>query len=70
MTRLFGHTGLINDSYYEKNDVIRTVAIAQKLKVMTLLLFPKYNATTLKFFLEGKDTKENRIQVRRHPRLC
>ena len=65
VTSLFGKTGVVSESFYGVNDIIRTVAIAQKLKIMTLILFKKHNATTLQFTLGGKDGGERKLEVGR-----
>ena len=54
LTDIFGANCSVDEGNYEENEAIRSATIAQKFKTMTLVVYDKYNATTLHFRLKGK----------------
>ena len=63
LTGIFGANCSIDEGHYDENDAIRSATIAQKFKTMTLIVYDKYNATTLYFRLKGKFGQNDTIMV-------
>ena len=60
-----GEDGKLEEGNYDDNDVVRTIAIAQKFDVVTVLLYEKRNATKLQFSLTGKSKAGDHMSVSR-----
>ena len=63
VTGLIGSGGKMQEGKYDEHDIIRTVAIAQKFSVVTVVMYPGKNATTLGFTLVGKTANDTKVQV-------
>lgn len=59
LTDLLEPGGKITSAKHDRSSAVRIAAVANKFKVMTLLLYPDGNATTLKFYLQGLRTGED-----------
>jgi hypothetical protein len=44
----------IEEGSYEENDAVRSVAIAKKFRLVTIVLYAGHNATTLTVHISGK----------------
>ncbi|XP_050410392.1 N-acetylglucosamine-1-phosphotransferase subunits alpha/beta isoform X1 [Patella vulgata] len=55
LTGVFGMDGMVTSAVYNSSVIIRQVAIANKYKVLTLLLNDNHNKTLLVFSLKGHD---------------
>ena len=64
LTGIFGSNSSVDEGHYEENGAVRSATIAQKFKTMTLIVYDKYNATTLHFRLKGKLGVNGSIMVR------
>jgi hypothetical protein len=61
---MVGSGGKVEEGEYDDAGVLRTVAIAQKFGVVTVLLYPEpANATTLAFRLTGKTSNNTKVTV-------
>ncbi len=62
----FNLTGVyesVEEGSYDDNEAIRSATIAQKFCTMTLVVYDKYNATTLHFALKGKTASNESLTV-------
>lgn len=65
LSQILGVNGTVAETnyMYEDLDIIRSVSVAQKYKVMTLVLYKDKNATTLSFSLNLKNSNNSESQV-------
>ncbi|XP_033751371.1 LOW QUALITY PROTEIN: N-acetylglucosamine-1-phosphotransferase subunits alpha/beta-like [Pecten maximus] len=59
LTSLVGLKGSIFHASYNQSNVVRTAAVGNKFRVMTLLLHPKHNKTVVTFTLKGHKGNSN-----------
>lgn len=59
LTSLVGLKGTINHASYNQSNVVRTAAVGNKFRIMTLLLHPKHNETMVTFTLKGHKGNSN-----------
>ncbi|OWF50745.1 N-acetylglucosamine-1-phosphotransferase subunits alpha/beta-like isoform X2 [Mizuhopecten yessoensis] len=74
LTTLVGLKGLIDHASYNQSSVIRTAAVGNKFRVMTLVLHPNHNQTLVTFTLQGHKGNTNdtvkltfNVTVETHP---
>ena len=63
LSRIFPTDTTIDEGHYDENEAIRAATIAQKFKTISLVVYKKFNATTLHFQLKGKSKDQTAIEV-------
>lgn len=53
LTKVVGPNGKITSASYKEAKAVRSAAVSNKFKVLTLVLYPNRNASTLQFYLQG-----------------
>lgn len=53
LTDLIGSEGSISSATHNKSEVVRLASVANKFKVITVLLYADHNKTTVNFQLKG-----------------
>lgn len=59
LTTFLGGEGMVKSAGYNKTDIVRAAAVANKFKVMTFVLNHVHNDTSVQVTLEGHSGNEN-----------
>ena len=63
ISKLLGENGTITKATYTESTVIRTVAVALKFRVITVVAYNNKSAEKVNITLTGTDSKSNSFQV-------
>ena len=63
VTSLVGEEGSITEGTYEEIDAVRSVSIAQKFKVVTIVLHKNHSDVNVSVTLQGKDKNGDSFEV-------
>ena len=65
LTEVLGPDGKITSATHHYSAAVRAAAVSNKYRVLTLILYPEHNATTITFHLQGyRSTEQDKFEVK------